>query len=340
MISFASDYIKGAHPKVLEALLKTNMEVTTGYGTDQFTASAREKIKAACGCPDGDVWFLSGGTQTNALVISALLKCYEGVLSADTGHINAHEAGAVEHTGHKVLPLPHYDGKIRAEDVEHYITAYYEDENFEHMVYPGMVYISHPTEYGTLYSKEELTALSHVCREKKIPLYMDGARLGYGLMSYETDVTLKDIASLCDAFYIGGTKVGTLCGEALVFPKGAPEHFLSIIKNHSALIAKGRLTGVQFDALFTDNLYFEIGKHAIEMAEKLKEIFRKKGYEFFLNSPTNQQFIVLENEKMEELSKKVTFSFWEKYDETHTVVRFATSWSTTDDEIRYLEECL
>ena len=341
MISFESDYIAGAHPKVLERLAQTNMEPLSGYGTDRYCESAREKIKSACECPQADVHFLVGGTQTNAIVISAMLKEYEGVIAAKTGHVSLHEAGAIEYTGHKVLEIEQENGKISAEVLKQYLETFYGDENHEHMVFPGMVYISHPTEYGTLYNKKELMQLSEICREYEIPLYMDGARLGYGLMSSETDVTLSDIASLCDVFYIGGTKVGALCGEAVVFTKeNTPKHFMTMIKQKGALLAKGRVLGVQFDTLFTDGLYFEIAGHAIRMAEKLKDMLRKKGYKFYIESPTNQQFIVIENKKLDELKQTVAVSFWEKYDESHTVIRLATSWSTTQEDMEKLEEVL
>ncbi len=338
---FVNDYGEGCHPKVLEKLAATNLEHLAGYGSDKYCESAKEKIRKACDCPEADIWFISGGTQTNAIVISALLKSYEGVISAVTGHINGHEAGAVEHLGRKVLPLPQHEGKIDAGELKEYMRTFYGDANHEHMVFPGMVYISHPTEYGTLYTKDELTSLSNVCREYEMPLFMDGARMGYGLMSYQTDVTLSDIAKLCDVFYIGGTKVGALCGEAVVFTKGnMPKHFLAIVKQNGALLAKGRLMGVQFDTLFTDNLYFDISRHAIDMAQELKKAFAEKGYRFFIDSPTNQQFIVLENEKMQALSQFVDFSFWEKLDENHTVVRFATSWATKKEDIDKLAALL
>lgn len=341
MLYFASDYMEGAHPQVLEKLMITNMEHLTGYGTDAYCESAKEKIKKVCGLETADVHFLVGGTQTNAIMIDALLKAYEGVVCADSGHINTHEAGAIEFTGHKVLSLPGDCGKLKAEDLQSYLETFYGDDNHEHAVFPGMVYISHPTEYGTLYSKTELKKLSEVCHRYEMPLYLDGARLGYGLMSSETDVTLNDVAELCDAFYIGGTKVGALCGEAVVFTKNnTPKHFMTVVKQRGALLAKGRLLGVQFDALFTDDLYYKISQHAIEMAEVLKQGLKEKGYRFFLNSPTNQQFIVLENAKMEELKKEVAFSFWEKYDESHTVVRFATSWATTKEDVKALLDLL
>jgi len=341
MISFESDYVAGAHPKVLQRLIETNLEALSGYGSDRYTKSACEKIKAACGCEDAEVFLLTGGTQTNAIVISTMLESYEGVLAADTGHVGCHEAGAIEYTGHKVLTLPNHQGKVDSVELKAYLQNFYADENYEHMVFPGMLYISHPTEYGTLYSKRELAELANICREYEIPLYMDGARLGYGLMSKETDVTLADIAMLCDVFYIGGTKVGALCGEAVVFTKNnTPKHFMTQVKQHGALVAKGRLLGVQFDALFTNDLYLEIGAHAIKMAEKLKEVLQEKGCQFYLDSPTNQQFIVVENSKLQALGEKITYSFWEAYDENHTVIRLATSWSTTEEDVEALRHVL
>lgn len=341
MLSFENDYIAGAHPEILKRLAETNLESLSGYGTDPYCASAREKIRAACQAKEADIYFLVGGTQTNSVVISSMLRSYDGVLCADTGHINTHEAGAIEYTGHKVLPLPQKQGKISPNDLERYLSDFYGDENHEHMVFPGMVYISHPTEYGTLYTKDELTSLSELCRAYHIPLYMDGARLGYGLAGSGTDVSLGDIARLCDVFYIGGTKVGALCGEAVVFPTGnAPAHFLTIAKQHGALLAKGRLLGIQFDVLFTNDLYLQISKNAIQAAEALKSIIKEKGYPFYLESPTNQQFILLENSRLEKLKKEVAFSFWNKADENHTIVRFATSWSTTSDDLKKLREIL
>lgn len=340
MISFENDYNQGAHPEILKRLMETNREPLSGYGTDPYSESARKKILTACGCEGGEVHFLVGGTQTNAVVIDAMLQGYEGVVAADTGHVAVHEAGAVEFTGHKVLTVPHRDGKIAPKVLERYLAGFYQDENHEHMVFPGMVYISHPTEFGTLYTKQELEQLSQICRQYEIPLFLDGARLGYGLMSSGTDVTLPDIASLCDVFYIGGTKVGALCGEAVVFPRKAPRHFMTAVKQHGALLAKERLLGIQFDTLFTDDLYFEISRHAIQMAEELKEVLRKKGSRFAWESPTNQQFVILEDEMLERLKKEVAVSFWEKADENHTTVRFATSWATESGDIRRLEELL
>ena len=226
MLSFASDYTEGAHPKILERLTETNFVQVTGYGTDEFCESAADKIRKACSCPKAEVRFISGGTQANLIVIDSILTHYEGVIAATTGHINGHEAAAIERTGHKVLTVPHYSGKVKAEDVKNLIRDFYNDDNHEHQTFPGMVYVSNPTEYGTLYTKKELTDLSTVCREYNIPLFLDGARLGYGLAAKDNDLTLSDLCQLCDVFYIGGTKVGALCGEAVVFPKGnLPKHF-------------------------------------------------------------------------------------------------------------------
>ncbi|MBS6397775.1 MAG: aminotransferase class V-fold PLP-dependent enzyme [Clostridiales bacterium] len=341
MLSFENDYIEGAHEKILQRLIETNLEALPGYGTDPYCDSAKEKIRAACACPEADIYFLTGGTQTNATVIDTMLAPYEGVVAAVTGHISLHEAGAVEYTGHKVLTIPQHEGKIRAGELEAFLRNFWDDGTHEHMVFPGMVYISHPTEYGTLYSISELEDISAICRAYQIPLYMDGARLGYGLMSSHTDVTLPFLAECCDAFYIGGTKVGALCGEAVVFTKGnTPRHFITRIKQHGAMVAKGRLLGIQFDTLFTDDLYFQISRHAIRMAELLKKGLQEKGYSFYLDSPTNQQFIILENKQMERLKNHVSFSIWEPYDEDHTVVRFATSWATTEAKIEQLMELL
>ena len=334
MLNFESDYIHGAHEKILSRLVETNLEPLSGYGNDKYCESAKAKIKAACGRDDAEVFLLTGGTQTNQLVIDTLLAPYEGVVAANTGHIATHEAGAIEFTGHKILTLPNLLGKIKAGDLSDLLDTFFGDDNHDHAVFPGMVYISHPTEYGTLYTKEELSAISAVCRSYDIPLYMDGARLGYGLMSAGTDLMLPDIADLCDAFYIGGTKVGALCGEALVFTHGkTPKRFFTQIKQHGALLAKGRLVGVQFDTLFTDDLYFQISRHAIEMADRMRAAFAEKGYPFFIETVTNQIFITLENKQLEELKKHVSFSFWERADENHTVVRFASCWATTDGDV-------
>ncbi len=340
MLYFINDYFEGAHPAILRRLVETNLEHLTGYGTDRYTLSAKEKIKVVIAAPQADVYFLSGGTQTNQVVIDCLNEDYEGVIAASSGHVALHEAGAIEFSGHKVLPIPHTEGKITAAAVDAYVENFYADENHEHMVFPGMVYISHPTEYGTLYTRDELTALSQICRKHKIPLYLDGARLLYALATPETDVTLPDIAVLCDVFYIGGTKAGTLCGEALCFPKGAPRHFVTRIKQHGALMAKGRLCGVQFDALFSEGLYLHIGQSAISCARRIQEALRERGYTFFIDSPTNQTFVVLDNMKMAKLGEQVKYDFWETYDETHTVIRLCTSWATTEADVDALIQLL
>lgn len=341
MLSFESDYIIGAHEKVLDALIKTNSEVLSGYGNDIHTKNAQELIKKACNSPLSEVFFLTGGTQANAVVISTMLQNFEGVISAKTGHIALHEVGAIEFTGHKVIELDGEKGKLPVKNLISYLETFCGDENNEMMIRPGMVYISHPTEYGTLYSKDELTELRKACDKYKMKLFLDGARLGYGLMSRQSDLTLPDIASLCDVFYIGGTKVGALCGEAVVFKNGAtPPYFRSQTKQHGAMLAKGRLTGVQFEALFEDGLYFEISKNAIDRAEELKELFLSRGYEFYLDSPTNQQFIILTNEQMATIGEKCRFGFWERIDDNRCVVRFATSFATTKDEIEALSKII
>lgn len=342
MISFKCDYSEGAHPAILQSLAATNLEQCDGYGDDRFTASAKARIRQACGLgsDEGEVFLLVGGTQTNSTVISSFLRSYEGVVSADTGHIGVHEAGAVEYTGHKVLAIPGQQGKISADGIRAYLSAFHADPNKDHMVWPGMIYLSFPTEYGTLYSKKELSDIHEVAKEFGIPVFIDGARLGYGLASRQCDLSLSDLCSLCDVFYIGGTKVGALCGEAVVFPRKAPSHFFTTVKQHGALLAKGRLLGIQFDTLFKDGLYFRIAAHAIEMAERLKQIVRAKGIPFFLESPTNQQFVILENGRMAELSENVGFDIWEPCDDGHTVVRFATSWATTLEQLDTLEALL
>ncbi len=341
MISFENDYAEGAHPAVLRHLLDTNLVQQPGYGSDCWCAAARDKIRLACAAPEADVHFITGGTQTNALVIGTMLAPYEGVIAAETGHINVHEAGAIEYTGHKVLTLPQHQGKLNADELEDLLRSFWADGTHDHMVFPGMVYLSHPTEYGTLYTRSELTAISAVCRGYHIPLFLDGARLGYGLMAPGTDVDLPFLARVCDVFYIGGTKVGALCGEAVVFPRNnAPKHFITMVKQRGAMVAKGRLLGVQFDALFTDNLYLSISAHAIKMAMKLKEGLTAKGCPFLLDSPTNQQFVILENSRLEQLRRQVVFSVWEPVDESHTAVRFATSWATREADVDALLKIL
>ena len=334
MLSFVNDYSEGAHPKILERLTATNFEQLAGYGSDPYCAAAKEKIQAAAGCPDADVFFLVGGTQTNQVVLDALLKPYEGVIAAASGHVNVHEAGAIEHGGHKVLALEHTDGKLSADAVRSYLRTFYADGNYTHMVFPGAVYVSHPTEYGTLYTKAELEALHEVCGEYHIPLFLDGARLGYALAVESSDVSLKDIAALTDVFYIGGTKVGALCGEAVVFPHGdMPVHFLTIVKQHGALLAKGRLLGVQFDALFTDELYIRISRNAIEAADRIRSALVQKGYQLFCPNPTNQIFLILENSACQRLSQHAALGFMEKFDDTHTVMRICTSWATRPEDV-------
>lgn len=339
MLSFECDYVAGAHPKVMEALERSNLEHLPGYGTDHYWKSAGDKIRAACQCPEADVYFLTGGTQTNAIVISTLLKSFEGVVSADTAHIAGHEAGAIEYTGHKVLTLPHHEGKLSGAELRVYLQNCFSDDNLSHMVHPGMVYITHPTEFGTLYTAAELKAVSEVCHEFGLPLYLDGARLGYGLMSPKTDVTLPMIAKYCDAFYIGGTKMGALCGEAVVFTKGnMPKQFPTIVKHHGAMLAKGRILSVQFDALFTDNLYFDLGRHAVDLAMELKRGLLELGCWFYVDTSTNLQFVIMHKSATAKLRETVNFNVWENFGHNHDVVRFSTSWSTTREEVLALIE--
>ncbi len=334
MLSFENDYCCGAHSAILERLSTTNTTQYPGYGSDSICEFAKTKIREACGTPDADVWFLVGGTQTNQTVIDAITPAWAGVVAADTGHVNVHEAGAIEATGHKVLSLPHHNGKINADQLADYCATFYADDNYEHMVFPGTVYISHPTEYGTLYTLSELEALRAVCNRYNMPLFLDGARLGYGLTAPGTDVTLQDIARLTDVFYIGGTKVGALFGEAVVFPRGnSPQHFLTQIKQHGALLAKGWLLGMQFDTLFTDDLYLTIARHANDVAARIRQVLVDRGYTLTMDTPTNQIFITMENATIERLQQSVRLGFMEKADDTHTVMRICTSWSTTDDQV-------
>ncbi len=331
---FGSDYQEGCHPAVLARLQETNLEHTAGYGMDEYSESARNKIREACKAPDAEIYFLVGGTQANATVISAMLNRVQGVIAADTGHISMHEAGAIEHGGHKVLALPHRNGKLKAQDVQAYVDNFFADENHEHMVAPGMVYISQPTEYGTLYSLEELEALSEVCHDRGLFLYVDGARLAYALAAPQNDVTLPDLARLTDAFYIGGTKCGTLFGEAVVLPKpNTIPHFFTIIKQEGALLAKGRITGVQFDALFSDGLYEEIGETAIRAATQLRDALLARGYELAIDSPTNQLFCIMDAATKARLEEQVVMGFWENLADGRIVMRLATSWATTQDDV-------
>lgn len=333
--------MEGAHPEILKRLAETNLVKSAGYGMDEYSEAAKSKIRNACDAPDADVFFLVGGTQTNATVIDALLRSYQGVISAETGHVNVHEAGAIEFGGHKVMALKHTDGKLSAAIISKALKDYREDANHEHMVMPGMVYISQPTEYGTLYTLKELEEISAVCREHKVPLYLDGARLAYALACPENDVELKDIARLCDVFYIGGTKCGALFGEAVVMPKqGYIPHFFTIIKQHGALLAKGRLLGIQFDTLFTDGLYKCIGENAMQAAKRIRNKMHECGLELCFNSPTNQIFCLAENELAEKLMQEAEFSFWEKPDDTHMIVRCVTDWATAEEDVDALCELL
>jgi threonine aldolase len=327
----------GTHQEILERLVATNYEETVGYGCDEYTEKAVELIKKACGKENARVHFLVGGTQTNSTVIDGLLARHEGVLAAESGHINVHESGAIEACGHKVLTLPQYDGKVKAEDVEKYISNFYADDTYLHMVAPGMVYISFPTEYGAIYTKKELEDLQSVCRKWEIPLYIDGARLGYGLAAENSDVTLKDIANLCDVFYIGGTKLGALFGEAVVVCNDSLlKNFFPLIKQHGALLAKGRLLAIQFETLFSNNLYERVSKHAVEMAMKIKQAFIEKGYMPIVNSTTNQQFFRLPNQVVDKLSENVGFELWGARGEKESEVRFVTSWATKQEDVELL----
>ncbi len=341
MIHFNSDYLEGGHPAIMQAMMDTNMMQTIGYGEDPISARAREKVKAACEAPDADVHFLIGGTQTNTTVIASVLRPYEGVICAVSGHINCHEAGAIESTGHKVLALPTDDGKITAKQVADYVQWHDTDESYEHIVYPGMVYISQPTEGGTLYSKAELTEMYETCKKLDLKLFIDGARLGYGLVSPQCDMTLPELARLCDIFYIGGTKQGALFGEAVVIMDPAlKKNFRPLQKQRGAMMAKGRLLGIQFDVLFTDELYFKIAKNALDMAAQVREIFLSHGYPLYFDSPTNQQFFTIPNDELAEIGKEFGYEFWEFTDDDHTAVRFCSSWATTQEQVDALAACI
>ena len=333
MISFESDYNNGCHEAILRRLIETNDERATGYGLDEFCTAAKEKIRTACGKPDADVFFLVGGTQTNATVIDSMLHSYHGVLSVETGHINVHESGAIEFGGHKVLALPSHDGKMDAGELREWLEAFYGDIAYEHMVFPGMVYITFATEMGTIYTRAELEAIYDVCKHYELPLFIDGARLGYGLMAEDCDVTIQQLACLCDVFYLGGTKCGALCGEAVVFPHhNAPAHFFTIVKQHGALMAKGRLLGIQFDTLMTDDLYFKIARHAVNQAMRLRDAFVSKGYKMYSNSPTNQQFVLLDSETIARLEKDFVFEQWFPVGDMMNC-RFVTSWATLPADV-------
>lgn len=338
--SFESDYNNGAHPLVLQHLIDTNTMQSQSYGFDAWSEQARHKIRTACQCPEADIFFLVGGTQTNATVIDGMLQTYEGVIAVQTAHINVHESGAVEASGHKVITLPSHGGKMDAGELEAWLKAFHADPTLEHMVIPGMVYITFPTELGSVYTAKEIEEILSVCQRYDLKLFIDGARLGYGLSSSECDFTLSWLAHHCDAFYIGGTKVGALCGEAVVFPRGnAPRHFMNIVKRHGALLAKSRLAGVQFDALFTDNLYLNIAQHAISMAMKVRQLFTEAGIPL-RDSSTNQQFVELTNKQMEQLMQGVLFETWEPIDANNTLCRFVTSWATTEEDLQALKSAL
>lgn len=341
MISFTCDYTEGAHPNILKRLSETNWTQVSGYGDDEYSQSARERICRAVGCPRAQVYFLVGGTQTNATVIDALLPHYAAVIAADSGHIAVHESGAIESSGHKVITLPAHEGKLEVTVLAEYLHDFYKDPTWEHMAIPRMVYISFPTEWGTIYSKEELKRLYALCKEYELLLYVDGARLGYGLVSPTSDLSLEELAQSCDVFYIGGTKIGALCGEAVVFPLGnAPQHIFSIIKQHGALLAKGRLLGLQFDELFTNDLYLQISRNAVERAMQLRELFSKHTIPLYINSPTNQQFPILTKSQIETLRTQILFEVWNEISPNRFVTRFTTSWATTHEQLKLLESAL
>ncbi len=341
MIRFDSDYMEGCIPEILTALQKTNDEQTQGYGVDPHCAHARALIQEAIACPQADVHFLVGGTQANITVIDSILKHYQGAVCAETGHINVHETGAIEATGHKCLTLPTKDGTITADQIEQLIQDHFTSETMEHTVQPGIVYISFPTESGTLYSKKELTDIYAVCQRHDIPLFIDGARLGYGLTALTNDVKLTDLPHLCDVFYIGGTKVGALFGEAVVIVNDKyKKDFRYNIKQRGGMLAKGRMLGIQFEQLFTDNRYLTISKHAIDMAQLLTKGLEEKGYSFYFPAETNQLFPILTTAKIAELSKEFSFETWVKIDGDHTAVRFVTSWMTKEENVKKLIACL
>lgn len=334
MIRFECDYAEGSCQEILKKLEETNMEQTPGYGNDIYCESAKEKIKKLCKCQDVEVHFLVGGTQANMTTVASILKPYQGVISADTGHINVHETGAIEATGHKVLVINTKDGKLNAKQVREMYEIHQNDVNHEHCVQPGMVYISYPTESGLIYTKNELENLYKTCKECNLPLYIDGARLGYGLMANNSDMNIEDIAKNCDVFLIGGSKIGALFGEAVVITnKKLQENFRYHMKQRGALLLKGRLLGIQFDVLFENNLYFNISKHAIDMAMEIKNVCVNEGYKFLYNSDTNQQFPILPNNLISKLSKKYSFFIWTKVDENNSAVRFCTSWATRKQDI-------
>ena len=341
MIRFDSDYIEGCIPEILEALSSTNFEQTPGYGEDVHCTHAKELIKETFNCENSDVYFLSGGTQANVTVISSILRPHQGAVCADSGHIHVHETGAIEACGYKCLTIPSSDGKIYAKDINKLIKDHFESDVAPHMVQPGIIYISFPTENGTLYSKQELEEIYSVAKEYSIPLFIDGARLGYALASDKNDVDIKDIAKLCDVFYIGGTKVGALFGEAVVINNDKyKKDFKYHIKQHGGMLAKGRVLGIQFEELFKNNKYMEISKHCIDMANILTQGFIDKGYTFKYEAETNQLFPIISKDKIKELKENFGFSFWEAYDEDHDVVRFVTSFMSKKENIDKLIDAL
>lgn len=333
-LPFASDYQQGAHPRILENLAKANMEANAGYGTDAHSEHARELIRTACNAPQAEVHFLVGGTQANAVAIDALLAPWQGVVAATSGHVSIHEAGAIEACGHKVMQLPGHDGKLYTADVDAMAASWEHDENHDHMVMPGLVYISQPTEYGTLYSLDELSALRTACDAHDMRLYVDGARLAYALAAPANNVQLADLARLADAFYIGGTKCGALLGEAMVFPKpGTCPHFFTLTKRRGALLAKGMVAGIQFETLFDGGLYQQIGFRAVRQAGRIAQAFQAAGCELLYPQETNQVFVALDEKRYARLSARVEMSFWEHLEDGRTVVRLATSWASSDEDV-------
>ncbi|TCD55065.1 aminotransferase class I/II-fold pyridoxal phosphate-dependent enzyme [Alloscardovia theropitheci] len=343
MLAFHNDYHAGAHPDVLQALVETNGAALNGYGDDEYTVLAREKIREAIEQPNAGVYLVSGGTQTNQIVIDTMLEAWQGVIAAQTGHVSVHEAGAIEFSGHKVLTVPSYDGLARADDIRNYVSMFYDDPNHDHMVFPGMVYLSYPSEFGTLYSREELIEIRRICEEFSMTLFIDGARLGYALGAQTEHISLPELAQIADVFYTGGTKLGALLGEAIVFTQRLdgktlePKHFITQIKQHGALLAQGRVVGVQFNALFTDNLYTKIGTRANMMAQRVVNVMNKHGFESYIVSPTNQQFFVMDKSQYELLTTVATVSLWEPPRNGKYIVRMVTSWDTTDEMVDTLD---
>ena len=334
MIRFNSDYQEGAHPRILQRMLQTNLEQHPVYGEDECCAEARAMIQRACEAPEVDVHFLVGGTQTNFTFLAAALRCYQGAVCADTAHIAVHETGSVEATGHKVITLPQRDGKITAAQVDECCRLHFSDGSHEHMVMPKVVYLSESTELGTVYTRAELTEMRAVCDKWKLWLYVDGARLGYAMASEACDVDLPFLARTADAFYIGGTKQGALFGEALVIVNDALKpDFRYVLKQKGGMLAKGWLLGIQFSELFRDGLYFELSDHAQALAMRLKAALTEWNVPFLVDSPTNQQFPVLPDAVLDALAEKYSFSEQQRVDATHRAVRFCTSWATQQAQL-------